>query len=78
MNRALSLIDHKDISAADFQAMDTQSRDARRGQLACLACGADASFRTASAKRSPTFAARHESDCPLVVTPAWSVFRYLQ
>jgi hypothetical protein len=59
LKRAHSLVDHTDIDAVDFLSRDQDWKEARRGRLTCLACGAAASFRVAAAKRSPTFAARH-------------------
>jgi hypothetical protein len=77
LKRAHSLVDSMDIDAVDFLSRDHDWKEARRGRLTCLACGAAASFRVAAAKRSPTFAARHAATCPLV-SKAWSAFKFLQ
>ncbi|MCU1516643.1 MAG: hypothetical protein JWQ75_1364 [Pseudarthrobacter sp.] len=77
LKRAHSLVDSTDVDAVDFLSRDEEWKQARRGRLTCLACGAGASFRAASAKRSPTFTARHNAGCPLMAR-TWSVFRYLQ
>jgi hypothetical protein len=76
MKRALSLIDGKDWEASEFAAKDQSWKTARRRYLACLACGERATFRAASRKRPPTFAATHKVHCALVAA-SWSVFRYL-
>lgn len=77
MKRAHSLLDSEDFDAVDFLSRDPDWKAARRGRLTCLACGAVAVFRHASAKRSPNFAARHAAGCGLVAS-TWSVFKYLR
>lgn len=76
MKRALSLVDGHDWDAGDFAAKDDDWKNARRRCLTCLACGERATFRAASLKRPPTFAATHKVHCALVAV-SWSAFRYL-
>jgi hypothetical protein len=74
---ALSLTDNSDVSAEQFHGKGKEWQNLHRDNLVCLACGAPASFRIVSAKRRPTFSARHEQDCLLASRP-WSAFKYLQ
>jgi hypothetical protein len=77
MKRAMSLVDNADLDALEFSRMDEQWRSARRRRLACIACGAPAFFRAASARRSAAFGAVHDDQCVLTAPP-WTAFRFLQ
>jgi hypothetical protein len=77
MKRAMSFVDSSDLGAAEFSAQNLPWIDSRRGKLACMGCGAPAFFRAGSATRRPAFGATHVDSCALV-SPRWSVFRFLQ
>jgi hypothetical protein len=77
MKRALSLLDDSDLDAAEFSQKDPDWISSRRRKLVCLACGAPAFFRAASATRKPSFGATHEDRC-LLTAPPWSAFRFFQ
>jgi len=77
MKRALSLMDNVDLDAVEFSRMDADWRRTRRRNLTCMACGAPAFFRAASARRTASFGASHSEDCVLM-SPPWSAFRFLQ
>ena len=77
MKRALSLMDNVDLDAVVISRMDADWRRIRRRSLECMACGAPAFFRAASARRAASFGASHSDDCVLM-SPPWSAFRFLQ
>jgi hypothetical protein len=77
MKRAISLVDNVDLDALEFSRKDEEWRSARRRSLVCIACGAPAFFRAASARRSAAFGAVHEELCVLTAPP-WTAFRFLQ
>jgi hypothetical protein len=77
MKRAMSLVDNVDLDALEFSGRDEQWQSVRRRSLACIACGAPAFFRAASARRSAAFGAVHDEHCVLTAPP-WTAFRFLQ
>ena len=56
MKRAMSLVDNVDLDALEFSGRDEQWQSVRRRSLACIACGAPAFFRAASAGAAPRLA----------------------
>ena len=76
MNRVLCLKNNRDVTIQQYAIMDDKARAQHRGHLVCIACGARARFRIVSAKRKPTFSARHYDGCVLTVK-RWTAFRYL-
>lgn len=76
MNRVLCLKNNKDITIQQYTTMDDKSRALHRGNLVCIGCGARARFRIVSARRKPTFSARHNDDCVLMIK-RWTAFKYL-
>jgi len=69
--------DDKEWEAEEFNSLGWVGINVRRCHLVCIACGGKAFFRRTGPKARPAFGARHIKGCK-VLTPGWTVFRYLQ